>query len=94
VYDDTSFYHALIEAQKFAYAQRTRMGDVDFVPESLELAQNMTSPEYTSLIVERLLGYAQPSEYYGNHKIEQVVFNVPNLMCILFLEGGSRNFAC
>jgi gamma-glutamyltranspeptidase len=72
VYDDTYFYHALIEAEKFAYAQRTKMGDVDFVPESLELARKMTTSNYTELIVERLLDYAQPSEYYGNHNIEQV----------------------
>lgn len=72
VYDDTYFYHALIEAEKFAYAQRTQMGDVDFVPESYVLAKNMTTTNYTNLIVERLVDYAQPSEYYGNHKIEQV----------------------
>lgn len=52
------------------------MADVDFVPEAYELAKNMTTREYTDLIVERLVDYAQPSEYYGNHKIEQACFNI------------------
>jgi hypothetical protein len=48
------------------------MADVDFVPAALELANNMTSKNYTNLIISRLAQYAQPSEYYGNHTIEQV----------------------
>uniref|UniRef100_A0A914BW81 Gamma-glutamyltransferase n=1 Tax=Acrobeloides nanus TaxID=290746 RepID=A0A914BW81_9BILA len=63
--DDLTFYHHLIEAQKFAYAQRTLLGDAAFVPEALALAKNMTTREYTKWIVSRMPKEAQPSAYYG-----------------------------
>ncbi|KAI6210862.1 hypothetical protein M3Y96_00372900 [Aphelenchoides besseyi] len=71
VYDDTYFYHALIEAQKFGYAQRTKMGDVDYSPSSFKLAYEMTTSNYTENIVDRLLEYAQPTEYYGDNRTAQ-----------------------
>lgn len=71
-FSDPFFYHSLIEAQKFAYAQRTRLGDVDFVPEAYELAKNMTSAEYTAAILERMTCQAQPTAYYGNNVSAQV----------------------
>lgn len=40
--DDPLVYHRLIEIEKFAYAQRTNLGDVDFVTEARRLAKNMT----------------------------------------------------
>ncbi|KAI6191150.1 hypothetical protein M3Y97_00196700 [Aphelenchoides bicaudatus] len=95
VYDDTYFYHALIEAEKFAYAPKNSnptflkfRGDIDFVPEAFELAKNMTSSEYTELIVDRLLDYAQPSEYYGNHKIEQKEDHGTSHVSVLDAEGN------
>uniref|UniRef100_A0A0R3RPJ3 Gamma-glutamyltranspeptidase 1 n=1 Tax=Elaeophora elaphi TaxID=1147741 RepID=A0A0R3RPJ3_9BILA len=62
---DPLFYHRLIEAQKFAYAQRTLMGDEAFVKEAKELAINMTTKEYTDWIFSRMSNTTQPSEYYG-----------------------------
>lgn len=64
------------------------MGDVDFVPESLELANNMTLSEYTDLIVERLPNFAQPSEYYGNHSIEQKEDHGTSHVSVLDPEGN------
>jgi len=62
--DDTAFYHWLIEAQKFAYSQRTHLGDVDFVPSAFQLTKNMTSREYTNAILKLMPPYAMPSAYY------------------------------
>ncbi|KAH7712347.1 Protein H14N18.4 a [Aphelenchoides avenae] len=67
IYSDPFFYHSLIEAQKFAYAQRTHLGDVDFVPEAYELAKNMTTAEYTAAVLDRFVWKAMPSAYYGNN---------------------------
>ncbi|KAL3081062.1 hypothetical protein niasHT_037530 [Heterodera trifolii] len=65
VLDDTEFYHWLIEAQKFAYAQRTKLGDVDFVPEAMELARNMTSTRFHREILKRVPPKAMFSAYYA-----------------------------
>lgn len=68
VLDDTGFYHWLIDAQKFAYAQRTHLGDVDFVPKALELALNMSSREYTRSILKRMPPHSMFSTYYEDPK--------------------------
>nr|AAD09400.1 gamma-glutamyl transpeptidase precursor [Brugia malayi] len=62
---DPLFYHRLLEAQKFAYAQRTLMGDEAFVEEAKELAKNMTTKAYTDWIFSRMRNKTQPTEYYG-----------------------------
>uniref|UniRef100_A0A0N5BE08 Gamma-glutamyltranspeptidase 1 n=1 Tax=Strongyloides papillosus TaxID=174720 RepID=A0A0N5BE08_STREA len=65
LYNSPKFYHDFIEASKFAYAQRTLLGDVDFVPSSKFLSQNLTTKEYTDWVVSRFKDYAQESSYYG-----------------------------
>jgi len=73
VLDDTEFYHWLIEAQKFAYAQRTKMGDVDFVPAAMELARNMTSQRYLRQILKKVPPRAMFSAYYTDMPISAQV---------------------
>uniref|UniRef100_A0AC34FD32 Gamma-glutamyltranspeptidase n=1 Tax=Panagrolaimus sp. ES5 TaxID=591445 RepID=A0AC34FD32_9BILA len=55
----------MIEFQKFAYAQRTLLGDGDYVPDALELAKNMTKKSWILSTYEKLQATAQPSTYYG-----------------------------
>uniref|UniRef100_A0A1I7Z3I1 Gamma-glutamyltransferase n=1 Tax=Steinernema glaseri TaxID=37863 RepID=A0A1I7Z3I1_9BILA len=62
---DPLFYHRFLEASKFAYAQRTLLGDADFVPSARDLAQNLTRREYTDWVFSRMKDFAQPSAYYG-----------------------------
>uniref|UniRef100_A0A0N4ZWH7 Gamma-glutamyltranspeptidase 1 n=1 Tax=Parastrongyloides trichosuri TaxID=131310 RepID=A0A0N4ZWH7_PARTI len=65
LYNSPRFYHDFIEASKFAYAQRTLLGDVDYVNSSKFLSQNLTTREYTDWVVSRFKDYAQESSYYG-----------------------------
>ena len=64
VLDDTEFYHWLIETQKFAYAQRTRLGDIHFVPEAKQLAKNMTERRFAKMLLKRVPPKAMFSSYY------------------------------
>ncbi|MFH4975574.1 hypothetical protein AB6A40_002283 [Gnathostoma spinigerum] len=64
LYRSSLFYHRLIEAQKHAYAHRTLLGDVAFVPTVAALAKNMTTKAYIDYIFSRMTDHAQPSEYY------------------------------
>ncbi|KAF7629946.1 hypothetical protein Mgra_00009080 [Meloidogyne graminicola] len=66
VLDDTEFYHWLIETQKFAYAQRTRLGDIRFVPEAKNLAKNMTDKRFAKLLLKRVPPKAMFSSYYSD----------------------------
>ncbi|CAI4225030.1 unnamed protein product [Auanema sp. JU1783] len=57
--------HHFIEAMKFAYAQRTLLGDHDFVSGALELSQNLTTQSYLDWVISRVQDKAQPTESYG-----------------------------
>lgn len=63
--DDPLMYHRLIEAMKFAYAQRTLLGDSDFVDNADALAKNMTTPEFTEYVRSRITDKAEDLTYYG-----------------------------
>uniref|UniRef100_A0A1I7X529 Gamma-glutamyltranspeptidase 1 n=1 Tax=Heterorhabditis bacteriophora TaxID=37862 RepID=A0A1I7X529_HETBA len=62
--DDPLVYHRLIEAEKFAYAQRTKLGDVRFVESAKSLIANMTTSKYSKWISSMIKDTAQSPEYY------------------------------
>uniref|UniRef100_A0A914WJ81 Gamma-glutamyltranspeptidase 1 n=1 Tax=Plectus sambesii TaxID=2011161 RepID=A0A914WJ81_9BILA len=63
--NDPLTYHRFIEAMKFGYAQRAHLGDANFVKDSLALARNMTTPEYTNWIKSKITNRAEKPEYYA-----------------------------
>jgi gamma-glutamyltranspeptidase/glutathione hydrolase/leukotriene-C4 hydrolase len=67
--DDPLMYHRLLEAMKFAYAQRTLLGDGDFVKIALELAKNMTTPEFTQWVKSQITGRAENMSHYGGEML-------------------------
>uniref|UniRef100_A0A915C3J4 Gamma-glutamyl transpeptidase n=1 Tax=Parascaris univalens TaxID=6257 RepID=A0A915C3J4_PARUN len=88
LYRSPLFYHRLIEAEKFAYAQRTLLGDEKFVKKAKDLAENMTTKEYTEWIFERMKDTAQPSEYYGGISEAQKEDHGTSHVCALDAEGN------
>jgi gamma-glutamyltranspeptidase len=57
-------YHRFIESMKFAYGDREQLGDMDFVPTALDLAMNLTTPQYGAYIRSKILDTAQNLSYY------------------------------
>lgn len=44
---------------------RTLLGDHLFVENALSIAENLTSPDYTNWVVNRMKDVSQPTVYYG-----------------------------
>ncbi|VDM96206.1 unnamed protein product [Thelazia callipaeda] len=70
--DDPLIYHRFIEAQKFGYAQRMKLGDTDFVPEALQLALNLTKNSYAKQIKSLITDKAQPLDKYITEIVQQL----------------------
>ncbi|VDK87690.1 unnamed protein product [Litomosoides sigmodontis] len=70
--DDPLFYHRLIEAEKFAYAQRTKFGDAEFVPEAQGIAENIVESSYLKHIKSLIKQTAQPLNTYGADLFQQL----------------------
>uniref|UniRef100_A0A0K0DYQ0 Gamma-glutamyltransferase n=1 Tax=Strongyloides stercoralis TaxID=6248 RepID=A0A0K0DYQ0_STRER len=70
--NDPLIYHRLIEIEKFAYSQRTNLGDWNFVTSVIELVQNITDPTYYNKIAEMIRNTSQPLEYYSSYFTSQV----------------------
>uniref|UniRef100_A0A915CL63 Uncharacterized protein n=1 Tax=Ditylenchus dipsaci TaxID=166011 RepID=A0A915CL63_9BILA len=64
-YSSVDYYHRLIEAQKFAYAQRSFLGDPKFIPKANSIANNMTTKEFTDYIVGKISSETLALEEYG-----------------------------
>ncbi|CAJ0581855.1 unnamed protein product, partial [Mesorhabditis spiculigera] len=65
LHSDPVYYHNLMEAMKFTYAQRTLFGDNDFVTDSWDKALNLTQESFTRWVVENIRDHAQPTSSYG-----------------------------
>lgn len=88
ILSDPKASHHFIEAMKFAYAQRTLLGDVAFVASADALAKNLTTEDYTKWVVERITDTAQPSTYYGGIAQTQVPDHGTSQVSVLDEHGN------
>ncbi|GMT12024.1 hypothetical protein PFISCL1PPCAC_3321, partial [Pristionchus fissidentatus] len=63
--DDPLPYSHYIETMKFAYAQRTKLGDAAVVPSAAKLVQHLLSQEFLESVLEKVTDIAQKTDYYG-----------------------------
>ncbi|WKY12536.1 hypothetical protein Q1695_003821 [Nippostrongylus brasiliensis] len=87
--NDPLVYHRLIEAEKFAYAQRTKLGDVHFVDSAKLLVANMSTPKYTKWIASMIKDTAQPQDYYLGGQTSQVPDHGTSHVTIIDHDGNA-----
>ena len=56
---DAAWLHSVIEAWKYAYADRALLGDTDFVPSAKQLLPRLVAPKRTKRLADTLSGKAQ-----------------------------------
>jgi gamma-glutamyltranspeptidase/glutathione hydrolase/leukotriene-C4 hydrolase len=66
-------YHRLLEAMKFSYAERNRLGDMDFVKEALGIARHITSPNFGSYVRSMSTEKAHPDIAYYQQESKHAV---------------------
>ncbi|CAD5209413.1 unnamed protein product [Bursaphelenchus xylophilus] len=61
----TELFHRYIEASKFAYAQRSGLGDMDFERDALDLAKNITGKDWFAWVRSKIDEVTHEDAYYG-----------------------------
>uniref|UniRef100_A0AC35TWZ4 Gamma-glutamyltranspeptidase 1 n=1 Tax=Rhabditophanes sp. KR3021 TaxID=114890 RepID=A0AC35TWZ4_9BILA len=87
--DDPLVYHRLIEAEKFAYAQRTKLGDYNFVESARSLVKNMTNPDYAAHIAKLITDKAMPQDYYTSDMSSQVPDHGTSHIAAIDVDGNA-----
>ncbi|EFO83903.1 hypothetical protein CRE_14851 [Caenorhabditis remanei] len=87
--DDPLVYHRLIEAEKFAYAQRTKLGDIKFVESARALVDDMMTEEHTKKIAALIKDTAQPLDYYGGEKKDMAPDHGTSHVSIIDAHGNA-----
>ncbi|CAJ0559731.1 unnamed protein product, partial [Mesorhabditis spiculigera] len=65
--DISLLYHRFIEASKFAYAERSYLGDMDFNGDAMQAARKLTQNEWGNWARERIGDRTHPDAYYGGN---------------------------
>ncbi|GMR56325.1 hypothetical protein PMAYCL1PPCAC_26520, partial [Pristionchus mayeri] len=63
--DTATMYHHFIEASKFAYAGRSKLGDMAFIDDAMAIAKNITTPEWAKWVRSQITDVTHPDAYYG-----------------------------
>ncbi|KAH7701984.1 Protein H14N18.4 b, partial [Aphelenchoides avenae] len=87
--NDPLVYHRLIEAEKFAYTQRTKLGDIAFVKNAKAIARNMTNKAYSKWIASLLQSTAQSLSYYSSDLTAHVPDHGTSHVSTLDREGNA-----
>ncbi|KAF7635911.1 hypothetical protein Mgra_00004631, partial [Meloidogyne graminicola] len=69
--DTVNYFHSFIEASKFAYSIRDSLGDIDFVPNSLELAKLLTNQKWAENISKKITWGTQQDNFYEKGNAHQ-----------------------
>ncbi|VDM64521.1 unnamed protein product [Angiostrongylus costaricensis] len=86
--NDPLVYHRLIEAEKFAYAQRTKLGDMRFVESTIALVANMSTPKYAKWVASMIKDTAQEQSYYLGDSTSQVPDHGTSHVTVIDHEGN------
>jgi len=85
-------YHRYIEAQKFAFGWRTKLGDMDYVQDALKIAQNITSPEYGAFVRSKITDKAHDISYYTpDHDSSVTPDHGTTNLCIVDNDGNAAS---
>ncbi|KAE9545960.1 hypothetical protein FO519_010828, partial [Halicephalobus sp. NKZ332] len=87
--DDPEVYHRLIEAEKFAYSYRTKLGDVNYVKDADKVSRNMTKIDFTRWIASRVPDVAQELSYYNLDNTQVVEDHGTSSISIIDREGNA-----
>uniref|UniRef100_A0A0K0FYT2 Gamma-glutamyltranspeptidase 1 n=1 Tax=Strongyloides venezuelensis TaxID=75913 RepID=A0A0K0FYT2_STRVS len=86
--DDPLVYHRLIEIEKFAYSERTKLGDWNYVESAELLVKTLTDPKYYDEIVGKIRNVSQPVEYYSILNTSQVPDHGTSHVTIIDNDGN------
>uniref|UniRef100_A0A0K0F755 Gamma-glutamyltranspeptidase 1 n=1 Tax=Strongyloides venezuelensis TaxID=75913 RepID=A0A0K0F755_STRVS len=87
--NNPKLYHQIIEAQKFAYSQRTKLGDIKFV-ETAEFVMNyMKSDKFIHNVVKNLPEKAQNLKYYTDDLYLDNMDNGTSHLSVIDNEGNA-----
>lgn len=64
-WDSVQFWHRFVEAQKYAFAMRTKLGDSTFLKAAEELAMNMTKSDFVDEIIQKIGDRASTYKDFG-----------------------------
>jgi len=87
--DDPEVYHRLIEAEKFAYSYRTKLGDVNYVKDADKISRNMTKMEFIRWVANKVPDMAQELSYYTDDKTQVVEDHGTSSISIIDREGNA-----
>uniref|UniRef100_A0A0K0FYS7 Gamma-glutamyltranspeptidase 1 n=1 Tax=Strongyloides venezuelensis TaxID=75913 RepID=A0A0K0FYS7_STRVS len=86
--NDPLVYHRLIEIEKFAYSQRTKLGDLKYVKSVKRLIKTLTDRKYYRSIAKKIKNISQPVEYYSSLNTSQVSDHGTSHVTVLDEDGN------
>uniref|UniRef100_A0A0N5BFC2 Gamma-glutamyltranspeptidase 1 n=1 Tax=Strongyloides papillosus TaxID=174720 RepID=A0A0N5BFC2_STREA len=86
--NDPLVYHRLIEIEKFAYSQRTKLGDLKYVKSVKRLIKTLTDRKYYHKIAKKIKNISQPVQYYSSLNTSQVPDHGTSHVTVLDEDGN------
>uniref|UniRef100_A0A0N5A5A5 Gamma-glutamyltranspeptidase 1 n=1 Tax=Parastrongyloides trichosuri TaxID=131310 RepID=A0A0N5A5A5_PARTI len=87
--NNPNVYHRIIEAEKFAYAQRTKLGDLNFVDNSEYVMNYMKSNKFIDDVINLLPEKSQNLKYYNNDLYYDLSDNGTSHLSVIDQDGNA-----